>query len=491
MVTTMLKKKNCSEMNCVMEYVDNAMKGHKTECPKSDYGVHNRIIQQFEKLLKNEGRMSSAAKEVLDITSAISSFDVEMSHISSQLMNFSSQIEDVSESNLAIVEETNATMNEVTDSIDTAAFTLNQLKESSEEFSEKNNKSVSLLHEVSDLKENVIVDTNQMNDKIKQLVELTAEVGRIVDSVQAIANQTNLLALNAAIEAARAGEHGKGFSVVAEEVRNLADDTKKNLDGMRLFVEKIYTAASDGQESMNRAIESTNEMGTKIDAVSETMDENIEMMQHMVQSVVQINDTMQGVKTAAAEIDKAMESSSEDAQKLSQMTKSVHEEATASVEYAKSISKIDDRLSEVTNQLFEGLRDGKHGISNQEIIQVLDKAAQSHIIWVNKVKEMVDRMEILPLQTNSKKCAFGHFYHAINANHPMISGQWKEIDHMHHTFHSLGDQIIDAIRQGNRKEAENTYQKAQELSGKMLKKLKEVQNIILEMEQKEISVFEV
>ena len=73
-----------------------------------------------------------------------------------------------------------------------------------------------MLKEVSELKEDVVKDTENMNLKIEQLAKLAEEVGQIVESVQAIANQTNLLALNASIEAARAGEAGKGFAVVAE-----------------------------------------------------------------------------------------------------------------------------------------------------------------------------------------------------------------------------------------------------------------------------------
>jgi hypothetical protein len=52
------KKKLCSEMNGIMRYVDNAISGNEIECPKSDYGIHNRVIEQFQKLLKNEKRMS-------------------------------------------------------------------------------------------------------------------------------------------------------------------------------------------------------------------------------------------------------------------------------------------------------------------------------------------------------------------------------------------------------------------------------------------------
>lgn len=301
------KKKLCSEMNCIIKYLDNAISGNRTECPKSNYGIHNRVIEQFRKLLNNEKRMSVAAKEVLDVASSISSFDVEMKHISAQLMGVASEMEEVSESNLAIVEETNATMSEVTDTVDSIVETLEKLKVGSEKFAEKNNESGTLLDEVSDLKENVSEDTNHMKGKIQQLIELATEVGKIVDSVQIIANQTNLLALNAAIEAARAGEQGKGFSVVADEVRNLADDTKKNLDVMKGFVEKIYVAANEGKESMNRTIDSTNQMSSKIDLVSETIGANSNMINGLVINVAQINDAMQGVKSSTMEINKAME----------------------------------------------------------------------------------------------------------------------------------------------------------------------------------------
>ena len=308
-------KSGCAEMNCILQSMDKVLAGQEERIPKSDYGIHKHVVDTFDKLMENEGRMSDAAREVLDVATSISSFDVEMSHISNQLMNFAGEMEDVGESNLAVVEETNATMNQVTNSIDEAAETLNQLKDESTKFADQNNESVQLLHEVNGLKENVLDDTKHMNEKIEQLVQLAVEVGKIVESVQQIANQTNLLALNAAIEAARAGEQGKGFSVVADEVRNLADNTKTNLDGMRDFVDKIYAAASEGQESMNRTISSTNEMSEKIDLVSETIDGNITMLHELVDSVSNISGTMQGIKESAKEIDKAMDTYSEDAQK--------------------------------------------------------------------------------------------------------------------------------------------------------------------------------
>lgn len=354
----MLFQKNnyYSEMNGIMEYVKGTLEGKEMTCPKSKYEIHNRVIDQINKLLKHEKQMSVTTREVLEVASSISSFAIKLTHMSDQLIEFASNMEEVSESNSTIVEETNVTMKEVAETIDVVANTLDTLKNESEIFADKNNDSVILLREVSEIKENVIDDNFHMNLKIEQLVELTTEVGKIVDSVQAIANQTNLLALNASIEAARAGEQGRGFSVVADEVRNLADDTKKNLEGMRNFVDKIYMAANEGKESMNRTIDSTNQMSKKIDIVSETIDGNIRMMRGLVSSVTRINESMQEVKTSALEINKTMKTSSSDAQRLKVMTQNIHQDAIQSVDFARSIADIDDKLSVIATDLSEGLR---------------------------------------------------------------------------------------------------------------------------------------
>ncbi|MEG1290762.1 MAG: methyl-accepting chemotaxis protein [Lachnospiraceae bacterium] len=483
------KKSSCSEMNCVITYVENKMQGKEVPSPSSDYEIHSKVISQFNKLFENEGRMSRAAKEVLDVSSSISSFDVGMSHISGQLMNFSSEMADLSESNLAIVEETTATMNQVNNTVDITAETLADLSTKSKELTEQNNESKFLLTEVTDLKEDVIQDTQVMNVKIGQLVELATEVEKIVASVQNIANQTNLLALNAAIEAARAGEAGRGFSVVAEEVRKLADDTKRNLDGMRSFVADIHGAAQEGKNSMDRALESTTHMGEKIDMVSLTVGANINLLQDVVERINTIHDSMEEVKQSTNDINEAMNTSSINAQTLSEMTLDLRKDAQDSVSYAKNMSQIDDRLSAVTSDLYDGLRAGKHAITNEELHERLQKASHSHINWMVTLKQIVDTMKLEALQTNSQKCEFGHFYYALVMEHPAIVDAWKQIEGKHHEFHSMGDKIMEAVKKNDEMQAKKLYSEAEIISKQIIDLLENVDEKIQELTQNGIKIF--
>lgn len=121
---------------------------------------------------------------------------------------------------------------------------------------------------------------------------------------------------------------------------------------------------------------------------------------------------------------------------------------------------------------------------------VLKKAAQSHLNWMKKIGSMVDRMELVPLQTNPNKCAFGHFYHAINVTHTKLVNEWENIDELHHSFHTMGDDIIKYVNENKKQEAAEVYKKIEEISVKMIEKLKSVENIITEMNTQGINVFQ-
>lgn len=482
-------KRSCNEMKKMLDYVEQSMNGKQGSCPESSDSLHCEVASHLHRLVENEKRLSASAKKLLETVTNFSSFDVEMSYISQQLTEFVRELTSISQSNMSVIQETTASMNQVSGAIDMTSATLETLSREADILTEHNTKSSQLLEEVCDLKNALLEDSSVMSEKISQLVKMVAEVSRIVDNVQGIANQTNLLALNAAIEAARAGEEGRGFAVVAEEVRSLADDTKKNLAGMNDFMLNIRTAADEGMESIQSSLSRTEIIGGKIDMVSETVGDNIKKLQSVMADVQTIDKSMQEIKSSAREIDVVMETTSEEVSKITDITETIHNGALESARMVKNIGVMDEQLSALLGNLFQGVMTGNNSIKNEELMNAIKNAKSAHMAWVEKLKKMVADMKTVPLQTNSQKCAFGHFYQAIQVKNPMISDSWKQIAGIHHTVHNTGIKVIDAVRQGKKEEAQRLCVQEVETSKQLIALLDSILEKITKMNQNHQQVF--
>ncbi|HPJ89248.1 MAG TPA: methyl-accepting chemotaxis protein [Thermotogota bacterium] len=293
--------------------------------------VLNRIIAEVRNTLKS---VRNASEKIEDGTIQLDRITLETKNesklISAQVALTNKNVTDTSAS-IAQVSAEIEEIKSIAAQVSSVSKSLSEKSQNTFESAKNGTKKLSEIGQIVDQAKSKAGNTKQI---ASLLVDETKRAGTVIATIASISEQTNLLALNAAIEAARAGQSGKGFSVVADEIRKLAEETKRATDN----VESILSQMEKGIKSVSKASDDTEEVIVKVqDRSRESISQFNRIMSHLStvnDEVEQLRISVDLQETSAEEMTKAMNDSS------GSMT-------AASVQMQKIVEIFDSQLSRI------------------------------------------------------------------------------------------------------------------------------------------------
>lgn len=267
-----------------------------------------------------------AAERLEEVASIVSSASTQLAaQIEQSDRGAAEQANRVSETATAM-NEMNATVVEVARNAGTAAEMSATTREKAEQGARVVSEAVNGIRQVQEV-------SLALKDDMSKLSENAQAISQIMAVISDIADQTNLLALNAAIEAARAGEAGRGFAVVADEVRNLAEKTMASTTDVGNAIKTIQDSVTKSMNQMDHAV-------TMVEQATELATSSGEALEEIVSMVDSTADQVHGIATASEE----QSASSEE------ITRSIDQVRTISSETAQAMQEAAKAVSDLANQ---------------------------------------------------------------------------------------------------------------------------------------------
>ena len=237
------------------------------------------------------------------------------------------------------IEQAVTAMSEMSKTIHAVAENSQQAATSANDADEEAVKGAKLVNNVVEKSQTLLDSMNTASDAMTKLEDNVENIGSVVDVIRGISEQTNLLALNAAIEAARAGEQGRGFAVVADEVRTLAQRTQESTSEIQEIIESL-------QSVTHKAVDSINSGQEKTMSTSEEISEAGAVLQSIVKAVSKINNMNIQIATAAEEQAAVSDSISDNIHSISNLSQGAVARVDKNLQAAQQLQTMSEDLSQ-------------------------------------------------------------------------------------------------------------------------------------------------
>jgi len=325
-------------------------------------------IKTNDEIGKISNSLQVMANEIKQSMIEINNISNNVKNSSEELSEISKEGKNVTENLLLQTERINLSIHDTSSAIEEASSGIEEIAASSQHISQstqnldseiKNTETaihtgLSILQKQKDRMIRVDTHNNKTLNIVEQVAQKTKNVQDILNTISSIAEQTNLLALNAAIEAARAGEAGKGFAVVAEEIRKLAEESKKSSKNITKILYEIMNSSNEAYKASKNSIILYDELNDGANAIF-TEFENITKLVKSVNDRIEILSSSTEEQSASTEeMAAAMDSSSRSMIYVTEIITEINSKTEKLTEDSRNTLNISKNLNSFS-EIFENL----------------------------------------------------------------------------------------------------------------------------------------